>query len=357
MAVYVVTGKLGGGKSIMSVARIQERLNKGCKVATNLDLNLVALLGRKSKKCRVLRVPDKPCLDDLLAIGKGNLTLGKPIFDESKNGLLVLDECGTWFNSRSWNDKGRQEIINWLLHARKLGWDIIFIVQHLSIIDKQARLTLAEHVVFCKRTDRIMIPIIGTLIKAFTGNAVRLPKVHMGIVKYGDEQNALTVDRWSCWGAGLYSAYDTRQVFSHNYDHGVFSYLPPYYTNYRYRVPMTVRNIMRITKIYFKTISRPLAFLAGITLSYFIFDSGNDGIISQAVASVESVDVSPYKDYKIVSYSKMPNSTPFYTLKLDDKTITSEALTKLGLTLTNVSRCQLKIANQKQESLSLTCGR
>lgn len=88
MAVYVVTGKLGGGKSIMSVARIQERLQKGCKVATNLDLNLVALLGRKAKQSRVLRVPDKPCLDDLLAIGKGNITLGKPIFDENKKRLI-----------------------------------------------------------------------------------------------------------------------------------------------------------------------------------------------------------------------------------------------------------------------------
>lgn len=45
----------------------------------------------------MIRLPDKPSLNDLLAIGVGNTS-----YDESRNGLLVLDECGTWFNSRSW---------------------------------------------------------------------------------------------------------------------------------------------------------------------------------------------------------------------------------------------------------------
>ncbi|MBH3187336.1 zonular occludens toxin domain-containing protein, partial [Serratia sp. JKS000199] len=70
MAVHVVTGKLGSGKTLVSVSRIQERLAKGCPVATNLDLKLhnMPMVGRYAKKTRVIRVPDKPSLNDLLAI-------------------------------------------------------------------------------------------------------------------------------------------------------------------------------------------------------------------------------------------------------------------------------------------------
>ncbi|PSU56796.1 zonular occludens toxin domain-containing protein [Photobacterium phosphoreum] len=291
MAVWVVTGKLGGGKSIMSVSKIREYLNRGATVATNLDLNLKFLVGRKAKMCRVLRVPDKPDVYDLQSIGVGNPTFQRGKRDESKNGLLVLDECGTWFNSRSWNDKGRQELINWLLHARKLGWDIIFIVQHLSVIDKQARLTLAEHVVYCKRTDRLSIPVISPLLKMLTFGFFKLPKIHVGIVKYGDEQNALTVDKWSCMGGSLYYCYDTLQVFSHNYEHGVFSYLPPYYTHHRYAVNMSFNNIMRMTKIYWKKWSRPVLFVLGISLSYSYFEART---LPALISASEPVDLNFY---------------------------------------------------------------
>ncbi len=161
MAVYVVTGKLGSGKTLVAVGKIQDKIVSGCKVATNLDLRIHKLprVGIFAKSPDVIRIPDKPSLEDLLAIGRGNNS-----YDENKNGLLVLDECGTWFNSRSWADKERQSVINWFLHARKLGWDIIFLIQDLSIMDKQARVALAEHVVYCRRLDKITIPFIGSVI-------------------------------------------------------------------------------------------------------------------------------------------------------------------------------------------------
>lgn len=112
MAVYVVTGKLGAGKTLVAVGKIKDKLNRGCPVATNLDLRLNKLIGEKARNTRVYRIPDKPQLADLEAIGRGNES-----YDEAKNGLLVLDECGTWFNSRSWADKSRQAVIDWFLHA------------------------------------------------------------------------------------------------------------------------------------------------------------------------------------------------------------------------------------------------
>ena len=49
MPVHFITGKLGAGKSLNSVARIKERLEKGLPVATNLNIHLPSMLGRDKK--------------------------------------------------------------------------------------------------------------------------------------------------------------------------------------------------------------------------------------------------------------------------------------------------------------------
>lgn len=281
MAVHVVTGKLGSGKTLVSVSRIQERLAKGCPVATNLDLKLhnMPMVGRYAKKTRVIRIPDKPSLNDLLAIGIGNTS-----YDESRNGLLVLDECGTWFNSRSWGDKDRQPVIDWFLHARKLGWDIIFLIQDISIMDKQARLALAEHVVYCRRSDKLNIPFVGSIMNLVSGARFSLPKVHFGIVKYGDNVNSITVDKWIYTGKSLYSAYNTKQVFTDNYPHGAYSLLPPFITHGQFSVHRGFNYYMRLTKIYFRKSNRlilMLSFLAlGLALGFWLQSGKNVDEIS-----------------------------------------------------------------------------
>lgn len=248
MAVYFVTGKLGSGKTLCAVGRIRDKLNAGLPVATNLDLKLYNLISPKSKNALVYRLPDKPKVVDFKMIGKGNTT-----YDEEKNGLIVLDECGTWFNSRTWNDKSRQEVINYLLHIRKLGWDVIFIVQDIHIVDKQARMALAELVVYCRRLDKMKIPFL-TFAFSLVGIKFNMPKLHMALVKYGDSQASITVDRWWYFGHDLYDAYDTKQVFKDDIYNEAATYqvIPPYYTHYRYRLPITFRKIMRLTKIHFK---------------------------------------------------------------------------------------------------------
>jgi len=132
MPVYLVSGKLGAGKTLACVGRIQDAVRDGKRVATNLDLKLERLFSLHAGKpvrspqgiapaqaVQVLRVPDKPTAHDLDVIGMGNESM-----DESKNGVLVLDELGSWLNSREWADKSRQGVIDWLIHSRKKGWDV-----------------------------------------------------------------------------------------------------------------------------------------------------------------------------------------------------------------------------------------
>lgn len=264
MAVYFITGKLGSGKTLVSVGKIRDALQEGRKVATNLELRLQFLVGPQAKKCVVYRLPDKPVADDMFALGSGNDT-----YDEEKNGLIVLDECGTWFNARDWQDRSRKALIDWLLHARKLGWDILFIIQDVSMIDKQARKSICEHVVYCRRLDRLSIPILDTVAKLVRKKGIPKPKLHLAIVKYGDLPNSLTVDKWLYRGTDLYRAYDTKQAFIEDYPHKLFQVLPPYFSHGRYCVPMNWKNFMRMTKIYFKRFSQVLILGVGLTAGAF----------------------------------------------------------------------------------------
>lgn len=230
MPVYIVTGKLGSGKTLASVGRIRDYLLEGRKVATNLNLNLEKLVGNYKKNTVVYRVPDRPKAEDLDNIGLG---YDGDFIGEERNGALVLDECGTWFNAREWNAEGRQELLDWVIHARKRRWDVFFIVQDLSVLDKQARVMFAEHVVYCRRSDRFNIPFVSFIWKLFTDKGLPLPKVHIGFVRYGDTANSKIVDKWIYRGTNLYNAYDTAQIFTEKSDE-LFSYVPPYYTTGRY---------------------------------------------------------------------------------------------------------------------------
>lgn len=263
MSVYVVTGKLGSGKGIISLSRIADYLWRGRTVATNLDLNLRYLVSRNNRKARVIRVPDHPSLFDLQCLPNPNTS-----YDESHNGLLCLDECATWLNAHDWKDSKdtsvkRKDILNWLLHSRKMGWDVILQIQDFDSLDAQIRRSIAEHVVFCRRTDRLPIPIIGLLL----GSILHLPKFHVGFVRYGDKASAPLVGTWSTRGTHLYPAYDTKQIFNVSYPHGVHSLLPPGYINYGRVRSWTWRRKMRLTRILLRRYDRILTFAAGLAIA------------------------------------------------------------------------------------------
>lgn len=235
MAVWVVTGKLGAGKTLMSVSRIHKYLWEGRKVATNLNIYPEHMVGYDSKRIELYRLPDIPTIETLQALPRGYE--GDKI-DESRNGLLVLDECGIFLDSRGWNDPKRKPINAFFKLLRKLRWDAILIIQDIDNLDSDARRTIAEHVVYCRRMDRMRIPLISPLLKSLFGLDLPLPQLHMGIVKYGTANDSMKVDQWNYYGTGLYSAYDTEQLFSESENYsgidGLTRVLPPHYTHGRY---------------------------------------------------------------------------------------------------------------------------
>lgn len=222
MAVWSVEGKLGTGKTKFCVWRAQTALREGRRVASNVDLFLDKLL--PEKRGYYIRIPDKPSSLDLAAIGHGN----PESYNEDMNGVLILDELGTWLNSRSFGDKDRVGVIDWLIHARKLGWDVYLIVQDAGMIDKQVRESLIEYQCRCIRLDKIKIPIIGGFLGMFAKRWRYLPRMHITTARVGYGVNAVVAERWIYQGDDLHQAYDTRQVFTASWPHGVHCVLPPW---------------------------------------------------------------------------------------------------------------------------------
>lgn len=257
-----VTGKLGQGKTLVSISRIKHYIEQGRPVATNCDLFLHHMFNRETDKPRVMRVPDKPKLCDLEAIGRAYPKAKG--YNENMNGLLVLDECGDWFNSRNWQDKTRSGVNTWFRHARKLGWDVYLIVQDISLIDSQARESLAASIARCKRMDKIAIPFLTMASKALTGYPLRMNKFHVAKVTDADD---VLLDRWIYRGSELYAAYDTQQIFNAEYEHCTYSLLTPWHIYGRHKIKMNWANKMRITKIYWKRFNKIIvaAIASGIT--------------------------------------------------------------------------------------------
>jgi hypothetical protein len=234
MAVYIITGKLGAGKSLTAISMMQRYINQGRRIATNMDIYPEHFSNKNNRHVSITRVPDKPRVENLNALGMG---YDGDYRGEDHNGLLLLDEGGTWLNSRGWADKSRAPVIEWFLHARKYRWDMAIIIQNIEMMDKQARVSLAEHTVWMRRFDRFRIPLLGRLTKLM-GYEVRPPKIHTAVIKYGDTQQHPTVDRWNYIGTSLYPLYNTEQAFVDS-EGGNYSLLSPWHLVGRYQQEKT----------------------------------------------------------------------------------------------------------------------
>ncbi|MGO4158241.1 zonular occludens toxin domain-containing protein [Cupriavidus sp. YAF13] len=251
MSDYALTGKKGTGKSSGAVRQMQARLRAGARVATNLNLYMEHLMPAHSR-ASAIRLPDKPSAHDLFCIGSGNPKISfEPIFDadpksktyglaigttdpkildgydENENGLLALDEMGTWLNARSFQDPSRAAVLDWFAHGRKFGWDTFYLMQNIAQIDKQVRESFIEYVVRFHRLDKIKIPGVSAATRLITAGQFKgqFPRFHIGVMRLGCDPNGMVADRWVFRGGNIHKAYDTTQVFQESYPHGTFSYL------------------------------------------------------------------------------------------------------------------------------------
>lgn len=258
MTDYALTGKKGTGKSKHAVILMRDRYLKQKRlVATNLDLNLEEMFGPRSKATYV-RVPDKPKAFDLLAAGHGN----PHSYDEDLNGALVLDEMGTWLNTRTFGDKDRAATLDYFAHARKHGFDTWYIMQNVVQVDKQLRESFIEQTVRHTSFAKVKIPFIGWLLGALFGErAAYMPRFHTAVYRIGVNPQDLVTNRFMFTGKDVEKCYDTRQVFLENYPNGTHSVLSPWHVKGRYLEPEKAPWWKRIfsKKPAFKPTPRPVS--------------------------------------------------------------------------------------------------
>ena len=114
MSVFIVTGKLGSGKTLLACMMAQKYLSQKRRIASNVEFNLENLCKPTNDYSRFVRVPDMPTSDDLLSLG-----MGCDKYNEEMFGAIFLDEAGIWLNSRKWNTGGRVDLLEFFLYLRK----------------------------------------------------------------------------------------------------------------------------------------------------------------------------------------------------------------------------------------------
>lgn len=260
---WIIQGVRGEGKSLAAVGKIKEYMLRGRPVATNLDLYLDKLLPEHNETL-AYRLPDHPRLVDFQMLPPAHDVKYKP---DDMNGLLVLDEMGTWLNSRNWNSKDRLKLMNWLFLSRKLHWDIILLAQDHEMIDAQARTTLCDFLVQASRLDRQKIPYFAPVLK-FLGMNSFMPRVHRYHVFYGLSTNQPHQDVWSFTGKDFYEGYDTNQIFRDGIEavgetledmRATYTYLPANYLTRHVFVARLQNQIQELKKTTALSSEEPMA--------------------------------------------------------------------------------------------------
>ncbi|GEM_PF-1267046 len=212
-------GTRGSGKTKLAVSRIEDRLKRGCRVATNLDLFLDKLVPNSSTV--VTRLPDFPRSIDLKDLGPAypELNPDNPdTYDKKRFGLIVLDEVLTFFNSRSWNDPDRLNVVNWLVQSRKMGWDLILIGQDNKAIDKQMRASLIDNMYYCSSGQKMFGGLFGNVLMGFYAILTfgrPFPKFHKYSCYASLEKKKSTYDSFGFYKKDyLHSCYKTSQQFT-----------------------------------------------------------------------------------------------------------------------------------------------
>jgi len=226
----IMSGPLGSGKTLAAVGLVSDYLAEGRKVATNIDIAF-SNFKNQAFRCQCMRVNDIPTARDLKAIGLGH-DGERP--DEERNGLLILDEAALWLNARSWNDKWRKDVIAWFVHARKLRWDVVIVVQSETVLDKSVVNMFGEYSIKVMNLSKIKMPFVGWIGKLTRGRPFMLPKVHKATWFYNGSGSSLKQDTRSYTGKDVYHLFDTEQGFGHLDERGTYSFLSPWHLKGRY---------------------------------------------------------------------------------------------------------------------------
>lgn len=188
MAVEFITGRPGGGKSLLAVKMIEEEMRTTKRaIVTNVPLRLeewAALFGAVEVMQRI-RVLDAGETMAFWLLGPGwQIDYRRRKTWESPDGrsmevvdleqrppggiLYVIDECHIPFSSRAFYKTNVTDAFYYLSQHEKLGDSVLMVTQHCENVDKQFR-SVAQAFIEVRNGYRERWPILGGLIRARPG--------------------------------------------------------------------------------------------------------------------------------------------------------------------------------------------
>lgn len=377
--IQFVVGGLGDGKSMYAVCKLRDYLAAGKKVATNYNIDMEALCSPGNKHTRLIRVPDSPSQADLRAIG-----LGSDVTGDKHNGLLLLDELGTWFNARDFANKDRQKVLNYIIHLRKKRWDVVFIVQDFSMVDKQLRGKMTTYLTTCLSSHKSL-----WFFKLF-------PEFHMAVTRNKDRVKVATDFRTKSESKKMYPVYDHEQLFntpehtpediefgdpaliakekSDMEKNGLYCVLPPGYTLPAAKVEELKKKPREPFRISYTSIA---GLLAAAYLVNFFWGGSEEAVAAERVvqaqavetraapgayvapgAVVAAVDVDPFlarfQGYRIASHTRFGNRVDYVFQDSTGARISQAQLLQEGFRVISRGPSEVTIMQPGQRYITLT---
>lgn len=184
--IYFVNGRPGGGKSLYMAEKIYKIMKRGINVIANFEINMDYF-----KKCRH---PEK--LGKFIYVSNEELTTQAylnidprkkkfsyidglwgyalnfhDLTDQGRDlqTIVVLDECGLLFNSRTFSARDRLSWLDLFVNHRKLKYDFYLVAQDEKQIDKQIR-EMFQKEVECRDISRMKI--FGKILSLLAGGSL-----------------------------------------------------------------------------------------------------------------------------------------------------------------------------------------
>lgn len=162
--IALYSGTPGSGKSLHCAEKVRAHLKYHTDVIGTFHINEECLF--KNSKYKYTYVNIYSLSPQML------VNYAKSHRDQMKKGvegsfLLVIDEAQRIFNSRTWNDKNRNEWITFFAEHRHLGFDIILVSQNDRMLDRQIRGLIEYEYVHRKITQ---FGLKGKILSIFVGN-------------------------------------------------------------------------------------------------------------------------------------------------------------------------------------------
>jgi len=163
--IELYSGTPGSGKSLHVSKKIVERLNRKKPVIANFPINtdFISKKGKRKIGKYIYLSNDKLTVKYLIDYAEQNHIVGK----EGQT-LVVIDEAGIVFNSRTYSDKlngcTRQDWLSFFAIHRHYGFNFILVAQHDRMIDRQIRAVLEYEVRHRKANNYRTIGLLFTLV-------------------------------------------------------------------------------------------------------------------------------------------------------------------------------------------------